>query len=108
MVVCISLDRSTAFGGVMVNNQIETIGSDRDIVDIIREHCGEDMASLIEYRLNVPVEENITPELIEECLQRTDYYAYESSLDDWNCVGNDVIEECNKQMKSGLFRIFSS
>ena len=84
---------------VMVNNQIETIGSDRDIVDIVREHCGDELATLIEDRLNIPLEQNITPELIETCLQRTDYYAYESSLDDWNCVGNDVVEECEKQME---------
>lgn len=84
---------------IIVNGRIETIGSDRDIVDIVRECCGDELASLIDNRLNVPLEQNITPELIETCLRRTDYYAYESSLDDWNCCGNDVVEECDKQIE---------
>ena len=37
---------------VYVNGRIETIGSDRDIVDIIRECCGDDFASYVENRLN--------------------------------------------------------
>ena len=30
---------------VYVNENVETIGSDRDIIDIIREHCGSDFAN---------------------------------------------------------------
>ena len=84
---------------VIVNGKIETIGSNRDIVDIIRECCGDDFATLIDNRLNIPLEQNITPELIETCLRRTDFYSYEASLDSWNCVGNDVLDECEKQIE---------
>lgn len=84
---------------VYVNGKIETIGSDRHIVDIIRQCCGDDFATLIDNRLNIPLEQNITSELIETCLQRTDFYSYEASLDNWNCVANDVLDECEKQIK---------
>ena len=35
----------------------------------------------------------------EEVLRNSDYYSYEESLDDWNFCGNDIIEECEKQME---------
>jgi len=84
---------------VIVNGRIEIIGSDRDIIDVIKECCGNDFATLIDNRLNTPLEQNITPELIETCLQRTDFYSYEASLDNWNCIANDVLDECEKQIK---------
>ena len=83
---------------VCINGKIETIGNDRDIVDIVRACCGDDFATLIDNRLNVPLEQSITPELIETCLQRTDFYSYEASLDNWNCIANDVLDECEKQI----------
>ena len=81
---------------VYVNGRIETIGSDRDIIDIIREHCGSDFANFIEYRLN---HMELSNEQKEEILRNSDYYSYEASLDDWNFCGNDIIEECEKQME---------
>ena len=35
---------------VIVNGRLETIGSDRDIIDIIRESCGDDFANYVEER----------------------------------------------------------
>ena len=81
---------------VYVNGRIETIANDRDIVDIIRECCGDDFANFIEYRLN---HMELSNEQKEEILRNSDYYSYEESLDDWNCCGNDIIEECEKQME---------
>ena len=81
---------------VYVNGRIETIGSDRDIIDIIREHCGSDFADFMEYRLS---HMELSNEQKEEILRNSDYYSYEESLDDWNCCGNDIIEECEKQME---------
>ena len=81
---------------VYVNGRIETIGSDRDIVDIIRENCGSDFADFMEYRLN---HMELSNEQKEEILRNSDYYSYEASLDDWNCCGNDIVEECEKQIE---------
>lgn len=81
---------------VYVNGNVETIGSDRDIIDIIRENCGSDFADFIEYRLS---NMEISKEQEEEILRNSDYYSYEASLDDWNCCGNDIVEECEKQME---------
>ena len=81
---------------VYVNGNVETIGSDRDIIDIIRENCGSDFANFMEYRLN---HMEISNEQKEEILRNSDYYSYEESLDDWNCCGNDIIEECEKQIE---------
>ena len=81
---------------VYVNGRIETIANDRDIVDIIRECCGDDFASYVENRLNC---RELTEEEIKQVLENSDYYSYEESLDDWNCAGNDIIEECEKQIK---------
>ena len=81
---------------VYVNGRIETIVNDRDIVDIIRECCGDDFASYVENRLNC---RELTAEEKRQVLENSDYYSYESSLDDWNCCGNDIVEECEKQME---------
>ena len=80
---------------VYVNGRIETIGSDRDIVDIIRECCGDDFASYVENRLNC---RELTAEEKRQVLENSDYYSYEASLDAWNFAGNDIIEECDKQI----------
>ena len=81
---------------VYVNGNVETIGNDRDIIDIIRENCGSDFADFMEYRLN---HMELSNEQKEEILRNSDYYSYEESLDDWNFCGNDIIEECEKQME---------
>ena len=81
---------------VYINGNVETIGNDRDIIDIIREHYGSDFANFIEYRLN---HMELSNEQKEEILRNSDYYSYEESLDDWNFCGNDIIEECEKQME---------
>ena len=81
---------------VYVNGRIETIANDRDIVDIIRECCGDDFASYVENRLNC---RELTAEEKRQVLENSDYYSYESSLDAWNCVGNDIVEECEKQIE---------
>ena len=81
---------------VYVNGRIETIGSDRDIVDIIRENCGSDFADFMEYRLN---HMELSNEQKEEILRNSDYYSYEASLDDWNCCGNDIVKKYKKQME---------
>ena len=81
---------------VYVNGRIETIANDRDIVDIIRECCGDDFASYVENRLNC---RELTEEEIKQVLENSDYYSYEASLDDWNFCGNDIVEECEKQME---------
>ena len=81
---------------VYVNGRIETIANDRDIVDIIRECCGDDFASYVENRLNC---RELTEEEIKQVLENSDYYSYEASLDAWNCVGNDIVEECEKQIE---------
>ena len=81
---------------VYVNGRIETIANDRDIIDIIRECCGDDFADFMEYRLN---HMELSNEQKEEILRNSDYYSYEESLDDWNFCGNDIIEECEKQME---------
>ena len=81
---------------VYVNDRIETIANDRDIVDIIRECCGDDFASYVENRLNC---RELTTEEKRQVLENSDYYSYESSLDAWNCVGNDIVEECEKQIE---------
>ena len=82
---------------IMVNNQLETVGNDRDIVDIIEKSCGYDFAKFIKNRLSMPQE--ITPELVEKVLRNSDFYSYESSLDDWNCIGNDVVEICDSMVE---------
>ena len=81
---------------VYVNGRIETIANDRDIVDIIRECCDDDFASYVENRLNC---RELTEEEIKQVLENSDYYSYEASLDDWNCCGNDIVEECEKQIE---------
>ena len=81
---------------VYVNGNVETIGNDRDIIDIIRENCGSDFADFMEYRLS---HMEISKEQKEEILRNSDYYSYEASLDDWNFCGNDIVEECEKQME---------
>ena len=81
---------------VYVNGSVETIGNDRDIIDIIRDNCGSDFANFIEYRLN---HMELSNEQKEEILRNSDYYSYEESLDDWNFCGNDIIEECEKQIE---------
>ena len=81
---------------VYINGSVETIGNDRDIIDIIRDNCGSDFANFIEYRLN---HMELSNEQKEEILRNSDYYSYEESLDDWNFCGNDIIEECEKQME---------
>ena len=81
---------------VYVNGRIETIANDCDIVDIIRECCGDDFASYVENRLNC---RELTAEEKRQVLENSDYYSYETSLDAWNCAGNDIIEECEKQME---------
>ena len=81
---------------VYINGNVETIGNDRDIIDIIREHYGSDFANFIEYRLN---HMELSNEQKEEILRNSDYYSYEASLDAWNCCGNDIVEECEKQIE---------
>ena len=81
---------------VYVNGNVETIGNDRDIIDIIRDNCGSDFADFMEYRLS---HMELPKEQKEEILRNSDYYGYEESLDAWNCVGNDIVEECEKQME---------
>ena len=81
---------------VYVNGRIETIANDRDIIDIIRECCGDDFASYVGNRLNC---RELTEEEIKQVLENSDYYSYEASLDAWNCAGNDIIEECEKQIE---------
>ena len=81
---------------VYVNGRIETIANDRDIVDIIRECCGDDFANYVENRLNC---RELTAEEKRQVLENSDYYSYESSLDAWNCAGNDIVEECEKQIE---------
>ena len=81
---------------VYVNGRIETIANDCDIVDTIREYCGDDFASYVENRLNC---RELTEEEIKQVLENSDYYSYEASLDAWNCCGNDIVEECEKQME---------
>ena len=81
---------------VYVNGSVETIGNDRDIIDIIRENCGSDFADFMEYRLN---HMELSNEQKEEILRNSDYYSYEESLDDQNFCGNDIIEECEKQIE---------
>ena len=81
---------------IYVNGSVETIGNDRDIIDIIRDNCGSDFADFMEYRLS---HMELSNEQKEEILRNSDYYSYEASLDDWNFCGNDIIEECEKQME---------
>ena len=81
---------------VYVNGRIETIANDRDIVDIIRECCGDDFANYVENRLNC---RELTAEEKRQVLENSDYYSYEASLDAWNCCGNDIVEECEKQIE---------
>lgn len=80
---------------VYVNGRIETIGSDRDIIDIVRECCGDEFARFLEDRLNC---RELTEEEIKQVLENSDYYSYEASLDAWNTAGCDIIEECEKQI----------
>ena len=80
---------------VYVNGTIETIASDRDIVDIVRECCGDEFASFLEERLRC---RELTDDEVKEVLQNSDYYSYEASLDAWNTAGYDIIEECEKQI----------
>lgn len=83
---------------VVINGKVETVASDRDIVDIIRDNCGDDFADYVNARLN-GYRHEYTQEEIENVLSQTDYYSYEASLDDWTCVGNDITEECEKQIE---------
>jgi hypothetical protein len=82
---------------ISINGTIETIGNDRDIVDIIRNIGGDDFASFVEQRLYRPLE--ISQELREQIISESDYYSYEASLDSHNCVFNDVLEECENQIE---------
>lgn len=44
-------------------------------------------------------EREYIPEEIESVLKQTDYYSYVAELvDNWNCIGNDVIDECEEQI----------
>lgn len=93
---------------VLVNGKIETIRSDRDIIDIIRESCGNDFANYVEERfcfdladlnqLYLRLDDKECEKLESDVLSHTDYHNYESTLDEWNCAGNDIIEECDKQI----------
>lgn len=93
---------------VLVNGRLEIIGSDRDIIDIIRESCGNDFANYIEERfcfdltdlnqLYLRLSDKECEKLEADVLNQTDYHNYESTLDEWNCAGNDIVEECDKQI----------
>ena len=80
-----------------INGKSEIIMNDNDIVDIVRNYCGNDFARFLEDRLNKPTE--ITQELREEVLSESDFYSYEASLDSWNSTAYDIIEECEKQIE---------
>ena len=82
---------------IIINGQIETIGSDRDIVDIIRNACGNDFARFMEERLYKPME--ISQGLKERIFAESDYYSYEAILDSHNCTFNDILEECENQIE---------
>ena len=82
---------------ISINGTIETIGSDRDIIDIIRTTCGDDFARFMEERLWRPIE--ISQELRERIFAESDYYAYEASLDSHTCTFNDILEECENQIE---------
>jgi len=82
---------------IIVNNKIETVGSDKNIVDIIKENCGYEFADFIEQRLNKPIE--ISQNLIDKILSESDYYTYEKSLDNHNCIFNDILDECENQIE---------
>ena len=79
---------------INIKGVLEIIGNDKDIVDIIRNNCGDDFAQLIKERLYKPLE--ISQELRDKILQESDYYSYEMTLDSYNCVFNDILEECEK------------
>lgn len=81
---------------ISINGTVETIGNDRDIIDIIRNIGGNDFARFIEQRLYKPLE--ISQELREQIFSESDYYSYESSLDSHNCLFNDILEECESQI----------
>lgn len=81
---------------IAIKDTVEVIDSDRDIIDIIRLYCGSDFASFVEYRLN---HTEVSDEQREEILKDSDFYSYEASLDEWNCCGNDIIEECESQLQ---------
>ena len=82
---------------ISINGMVETIGNDRDIVDIIRNNCGNDFARFMEERLCKPLE--ISQELRERIFAESDYYAYEASLDSHTFTFNDILDECNKQIE---------
>ena len=82
---------------IIVNNKIETVGSDRDILEIIRENCGYEFADFMEQRLDAPIE--ISQNLREQIISESDYYSYEQSLDEHNCIFNDILDECEKQVE---------
>lgn len=94
---------------VIVNGRLETIGSDRDIIDIIRESCGNDFANYVESKfcfdltnlnqLYLHLSDKECEKLESDVLNQTDYHNYESTLDEWNCIGNDIIEECDRQIE---------
>ena len=93
---------------IIVNGRLETIGSDKDIIDIIRESCGNDFAKYVEERfcfdltdlnqLYLRLDDKECEKIESDILSQTDYHNYESTLDEWNCVGNDIIKECDKQI----------
>ena len=82
---------------ISINGTVETIGNDRDIIDIIRNNCGSDFARFMEERLYKPME--ISQELREQIFAESDYYSYEASLDSHNCTFNDILEECENQIE---------
>ena len=82
---------------VKVNNELEMIGNDRDILDVIEKNCGIDFRYEVENRLNKPTE--ITNELIEEVLESNDFYSHINKLDDNDCAFNDILVECENQLE---------
>ena len=80
---------------VSVNGKIVTIGREKDIFEIIEEYCGYDFARVVQDKLLC---RELTLEERGQVLKESDYYNYEASLGDWNCVENDVIEECESRL----------
>jgi hypothetical protein len=82
---------------LQTKNGVRTVCSQEDLYDIVDEMCGEEVSSYIRNNFETSVDRIFqNPDLVDEILERTDYFSYESSLDEHNstfCEIRDITDD---------------
>ncbi len=74
---------------IIVNGKLEYIFNDDSIIDIIRKHTGDELADLIEIKIN----QADLNQLIAEEKSKTDCEVFERELDAHQSAFSDILDE---------------